>query len=54
MTVTESLKLRIYAKRRAYVRGGATAATNYGTDSRLSIKPASPGMTDESIRGSRT
>ncbi|MFB3978000.1 CBM96 family carbohydrate-binding protein [Microbacterium proteolyticum] len=48
VTVTDPLKLRIYANADAYVRGGATAATNYGTDSRLSIKPASPGMTDES------
>ncbi|MFY0104423.1 hypothetical protein ABTP95_21800, partial [Acinetobacter baumannii] len=46
--VSDPLRVRIYANADTYVRGGTTEGTNYGKDSQLAVKPASPGMKDES------
>lgn len=48
VAVTDPLRVRIFANADAYVRGGATGDTNYGTATQLAVKPANPGMTDES------
>lgn len=48
VTVTDPTRVRVYANADAYVRGGSSAEKNFGGDSRLSVKPASPGMKDES------
>lgn len=49
VTVTDPLRVRIYPEADSYVRGGDSGGTNFGTDTRLVVKPASPGMKDESF-----
>lgn len=46
--VDDPQRVRLYADADAWVRGGATAGTNYGADTQLAVKPANAGSTDES------